>query len=79
MITNKKSKGENPYPHKFDVSLSHKEFVDKFGLITKKGEWLKNEVSIAGRVHQIRSYNAKLKYYDLISDNIIIQIYFHQK
>jgi len=75
MIIERK-KNENPFPHKFEVSMTNGEFIDKFGPITKKGEWLEDSpVSIAGRVYSIRSSSAKLKFYDIISDNKQIQVY----
>ena len=76
MLLSQKSKGENPFPHKFEVTTSNPEFIDKFGPITKKGEWLEDTpVSIAGRVYSMRSQSAKLKFYDIISDNKMIQVY----
>ena len=34
MINLKKSKGENPYPHKFDINISPKEFTSKYSNAT---------------------------------------------
>jgi lysyl-tRNA synthetase class 2 len=41
MITElKKNPATYPYPHKFHVKLTVKEFISKFSPVTKKGEWL---------------------------------------
>ena len=39
-ILSEKAKGNNPYPHKFKVTISLPAFIKKYESITKKGEWL---------------------------------------
>ncbi len=75
-IIERKTKNDNPFPHKFEVTFTNPQFIEKFGSITKKGEWLSDcPVSIAGRVFATRSQSGKLKFYDIISDNKKIQVY----
>lgn len=66
---------ENPYPHKFHVSISLGNFIEKFSNILKDGEVLENEVhSVAGRVFSIRESGAKLIFYDLRGEGLKIQV-----
>jgi lysyl-tRNA synthetase, class II len=58
------SKNPDPYPHKFQTSISIPEFVDKYKDL-KRGEQLRDiQVALAGRILVIRDNN-KLKFYDL--------------
>ncbi|VEN46870.1 unnamed protein product [Callosobruchus maculatus] len=67
--------GENhPYPHKFHVSTSLEEFIEKYKDL-KDGEVLDNErLSVAGRIHALRESGAKLIFYDLRGEGTKIQI-----
>ncbi|KAK9901864.1 hypothetical protein M0R45_001888 [Rubus argutus] len=59
------SSQENPYPHKFNVSMSDRLFVEKFESL---GNGEHNEditVSLAGRIMSKRSSSSKLFFYDL--------------
>lgn len=70
-----KNSNNNPYPHKFHVSISLENFIEKFKDVLKNGEILKNEVhSIAGRVHAIRESGVKLIFYDLRGEGLKIQV-----
>lgn len=70
-----KDANDQPYPHKFHVSISLTEFIEKFSEQLKNGESLKNEVySIAGRVHSIREAGAKLIFYDLRGEGVKVQV-----
>lgn len=63
-----------PYPHKFHVSISLEEFITKYSHLTE-GEILENEtVSLAGRVHAIRESGAKLIFYDLRGEGVKLQV-----
>ena len=64
-----KDKGANPYPHKFQTSMQISEFIAKYKDSTKNDEFLKEEVSVAGRVMSMRAVSAKLIFYDLVGDN----------
>lgn len=67
--------GENhPYPHKFHVTTSLEEFIEKYSNL-KEGEVVENERhSIAGRVHAIRESSSKLVFYDLRGEGVKIQV-----
>ncbi|KAG7208825.1 hypothetical protein KM043_015013 [Ampulex compressa] len=71
-----KAANENPYPHKFHVSICLENFIQKFNNDNlKDGEILDNEVhSVAGRVHAIRGAGAKLIFYDLRGEGLKIQV-----
>lgn len=69
-------KEDHPYPHKFSVSISLEEFIEKYQNL-KSGEVLENEtVSVAGRVHSIRESGAKLIFYDLRGEGVKLQVCF---
>lgn len=73
-ITQLKSNGEQPYPHKFHVSIGLEEFIETYGGI-KEGDVLTDTtVSVAGRIHAIRESGSKLVFYDLRADGLKIQI-----
>jgi lysyl-tRNA synthetase class 2 len=77
---NLKDQGENPYPHKFQVSIQIPAFIKKYSPITVKGEALENEqVSVTGRVFSIRASGANLIFYDIIQDDQRLQIYCNAK
>ena len=51
MVEKAKARGENPYPHKFDVSIQLPAYVEKYGGL-EAGAHLEGEpVSIAGAVY----------------------------
>ncbi|XP_077869120.1 lysine--tRNA ligase-like [Saccoglossus kowalevskii] len=68
-----KENGENPYPHKFHVSISLAAFLDKYNHL-KAEEKLQDEVTVAGRVHAKRLSGAKLIFYDLRAEGVKLQI-----
>ncbi|EPZ34923.1 Lysine--tRNA ligase [Rozella allomycis CSF55] len=66
--------GEYPYPHKFKVTMSITEFIEKYDYL-KEGEHLEEiEVCVAGRVHNKRSSGNKLHFYDLHGEGKKVQI-----
>lgn len=66
--------GQNPYPHKFYVSTSLTEFIEKY-CVLKEEDILKDvEVSVAGRVHAKRESGTKLIFYDLRGEGVKIQV-----
>lgn len=70
----KKSPENHPYPHKFNVSTSLEDFINKYNHL-KEGETLENEkLSVAGRIHSIRESGAKLIFYDLRGEGVKIQV-----
>ncbi|KAF7782972.1 hypothetical protein Agabi119p4_2348 [Agaricus bisporus var. burnettii] len=73
----KQTQNPNPYPHKFHVSMSITEYVEKFGPegVVAPGSKLQDPVvSLAGRIHNIRASGAKLKFYDLHGEGTKVQI-----
>eukprot|EP00742_Colponemidia_sp_Colp-10_P000840 GILJ01000910.1.p1 GENE.GILJ01000910.1~~GILJ01000910.1.p1 ORF type:complete len:590 (-),score=117.23 GILJ01000910.1:83-1600(-) len=77
-----KDTGVDPYPHKFEVTMSLPNFVKKFSGL-EEGVHVESEiVALAGRVVSKRSSGAKLIFYDLRSDGQKVQIManaqFHQ-
>merc|ERR1712002_660051 len=77
-IANWKKIGENPYPHKFHVSTSLCDFIDKYNGI-EPGTWNEEEVSVAGRIHAKRLSGPKLIFYDLRGEGVKIQIMADQR
>lgn len=64
----------HPYPHKFHVSMSLDDFINKYNGLSD-GEMLENEkLSVAGRVHAIRESGAKLIFYDVRGEGVKIQV-----
>ncbi|KAH1090012.1 hypothetical protein J1N35_017269 [Gossypium stocksii] len=69
-----KESGVNPYPHKFDISMSITEFIDKYRSL-HVGEHVENtEISLAGRILNKRSSSSKLYFYDLHGNGAKVQV-----
>ncbi|VVD01717.1 unnamed protein product [Leptidea sinapis] len=67
-------KNDHPYPHKFVVTISLEEFIEKYNDLNS-GDVLENvTVSIAGRIHSIRESGAKLIFYDLRGEGVKLQL-----
>ena len=65
----------NPYPHKFHVTLSLPAFIDKYAKeCAEAGSRSDDVVSVAGRIHSMRAQGAKLRFYDLYSEGVKIQV-----
>lgn len=68
------AKEDHPYPHKFVVTISLEEFIEKYNNLGN-GEVLENvTVSVAGRIHSIRESGAKLIFYDLRGEGVKLQV-----
>lgn len=68
------AKEDHPYPHKFIVTMSLEEFLEKYSNLSN-GEVLENiSVSVAGRIHSIRESGAKLIFYDLRGEGVKLQV-----
>ncbi|XP_011268034.1 lysine--tRNA ligase isoform X1 [Camponotus floridanus] len=66
---------DQPYPHKFDVSISLTNFIEEYSKKLKNGEQMKDTIeSVAGRVHAIRESGSKLVFYDLRGEGVKLQI-----
>lgn len=70
----KKSTDNHPYPHKFDVSLTLDEFVNKYSYLQNEETLENSQESVAGRVHSIRGTGSKLTFIDLRGDGFKLQI-----
>lgn len=67
----------NPYPHKFDVSISIPAYIATYGEEGKIASGQKLEgtkVALAGRIHNIRASGQKLRFYDLHGEGKKVQI-----
>lgn len=70
----KQNPDTHPYPHKFHVSTSLEEFIEKYSSLND-GETLTDvKLSVAGRVHAIRESGAKLIFYDLRGEGVKLQV-----
>uniref|UniRef100_A0A5S6R4K0 Lysine--tRNA ligase n=1 Tax=Trichuris muris TaxID=70415 RepID=A0A5S6R4K0_TRIMR len=65
--------GRQPYPHKFDVSVSLTDFIATYSYL-KNEEILSEVVRIAGRVHSKREAGQKLIFYDIRSEGKRLQV-----
>ncbi|KAG1670226.1 Lysine--tRNA ligase [Nymphon striatum] len=72
-VSDLKACGDNPYPHKFHVSISLSEFLTKYENL-KNEEILEEEVTVSGRVHAKRESGAKLIFYDLRGEGVKLQV-----
>ncbi|GBE80422.1 Lysine--tRNA ligase, cytoplasmic [Sparassis crispa] len=73
----KETQSPNPYPHKFNVSISISEYIEKYGPEgkIKPGEKLTGAVEcLAGRLHNMRENSKNLRFYDLHSEGKKVQI-----
>nr|XP_058954595.1 lysine--tRNA ligase-like [Pocillopora verrucosa] len=68
-----KATNDSPYPHKFHVSISLTEFIEKYKDVTD-GTWSDDVVSVSGRIHAKRLSGAKLIFYDLRGEGVKIQV-----
>lgn len=76
MIANLKAAGgeKHPYPHKYHVTTSLVEFLEKYASL-QDGEVVESDnLSVAGRVHAIRESGAKLIFYDLRGEGVKLQV-----
>lgn len=70
----KKTPETHPYPHKFNVTISLENFIEKYSESIPDGLTLDETVSVAGRIHSIRNSGAKLIFYDLRGEGVKIQV-----
>jgi lysyl-tRNA synthetase, class II len=73
----RETQSPNPYPHKFDVSISLTSYIEKYGTEGKiqPGKKLDGVVEcVAGRIHNIRMSSQKLRFYDLHGEGKKVQI-----
>ncbi|XP_078606766.1 lysine--tRNA ligase-like isoform X1 [Branchiostoma floridae x Branchiostoma japonicum] len=73
-ILDLKKGDEPPYPHKFHVDLSLKQFIDKYHHLNAGDHLTDVTLSVAGRVHAKRESGQKLIFYDLRAESMKIQV-----
>ena len=73
-VQSAKDAGQNPYPHKFHVSISLPDFVQQYESIADGAHQEGATVSVAGRIYNKRASGTKLVFYDLQSDGVRIQV-----
>jgi lysyl-tRNA synthetase class 2 len=64
----------HPYPHKFHVSISLTDFIEKYNSLEQGTTLTDVETRVAGRIHAIRESGAKLIFYDLRGEGTKIQV-----
>ncbi|CAI5442465.1 unnamed protein product [Caenorhabditis angaria] len=73
MIESRRAAGDNPFPHKFNVTISLTEFIEKYSSLEK--EQVSNDiVSVAGRIFSKRESGSKLVFYDIHGEGTRLQI-----
>ncbi|KAI3834373.1 hypothetical protein MKW92_008034 [Papaver armeniacum] len=72
-LASQKESGENPYPHKFTVSMTLAEYIKKYETLGN-GEQLEEVVSLGGRIMQKRTSSSKLLFYDLHDEGLKVQL-----
>jgi len=65
---------KNPYPHKFQNTITVAQFVEKYSYLAKDEKVEKDVVSLSGRAYVKRSAGASLIFYDLRSGGSKLQI-----
>ena len=69
----KKEGGQEVFPHKFHVSITLKEFIERYQNL-EAGQHLSETVSLSGRLFSKRCAGAKLIFYDLRNEHQKVQI-----
>jgi lysyl-tRNA synthetase class 2 len=69
-----KEKGKTSYPHKFHVSISIPQFIEKYSHLATDSRLKEEIVSVAGRIIVKREAGAGLMFLDLRSDAAQIQV-----
>ena len=67
----------DPYPHKFEVSISVPEYVATYakdGYLEPGQRMNDKRVAVAGRIVSIRASGAKLHFYDITADGGRVQL-----
>ncbi|KAI6191710.1 Lysine--tRNA ligase [Aphelenchoides bicaudatus] len=73
-INDQRAKGVNPFPHKYNVSISLPEFLKKYDYIEPATTLEDVTESVAGRVYGKREYGDKLVFYDLKAECARLQV-----
>ncbi len=78
MIANKKNLGLNPYPHKFNQSMSLEKFSDKYKDLKPNDIVMEDVVNLTGRVEAVRDYK-KLFFCTIVQNDFKLQFMFNLK
>ncbi|KAH7107942.1 lysyl-tRNA synthetase [Auriculariales sp. MPI-PUGE-AT-0066] len=73
----RETKNPEPYPHKFEVTMSITAYIQKYGEdgVIPAGTKLDGQsIALAGRIHNMRSSGTKLHFYDLHGEGNKVQI-----
>ncbi|XP_022969640.1 lysine--tRNA ligase, cytoplasmic-like isoform X2 [Cucurbita maxima] len=73
-LASQKADGKNPYPHKFQVSMSLLEYIEKYGILNNGDHLEEVSESLAGRIMSKRSSSSRLLFYDLHGSGAKIQV-----
>ncbi|PON92365.1 Lysine-tRNA ligase, class II [Trema orientale] len=73
-LASQKTEGQNPYPHKFFVSLSIPEYIETYGGLSNGEHQEDVSLSLAGRIMSKRSSSSKLFFYDLHGGGAKVQV-----
>lgn len=73
-VKSAKARGENPYPHTFEVTMQLPAYVIKFNGLEPGSQAPEHVVSVAGRVIRKAASGAKLIFLDLRSEGAKIQV-----
>ncbi|KAG0728986.1 Lysine--tRNA ligase [Chionoecetes opilio] len=72
-VQQQKDTAQDVYPHKFHVSTSLTEFLEKYESLSQE-QASQEEVTVAGRIHAIRESSQKLRFYDLRGEGVKLQV-----
>uniref|UniRef100_A0A914WEB0 Lysine--tRNA ligase n=1 Tax=Plectus sambesii TaxID=2011161 RepID=A0A914WEB0_9BILA len=73
-IADRRAKGENPFPHKFNVTMALVDFIAQYEKLTTEQVLTDVTVNLAGRIHSKREAGAKLIFYDLRGEGVRLQV-----
>lgn len=73
MVKEMKQAGINPYPHKYNQSMTLKEFIDKYGHLQNNEIVKSDNVSLTGRVKTLRGSSKKLCFLTLWQEDSELQ------
>ncbi|CDR96019.1 lysyl-tRNA synthetase, putative [Babesia bigemina] len=63
------------YPHKFQTNMNVAQFIDKYEHLVPGQYMEREEVRIAGRISRIASSSSKLRFYDMRSNGLRLQVF----
>ncbi|XP_065827167.1 lysine--tRNA ligase-like isoform X2 [Oscarella lobularis] len=69
-----KEANDNPYPHKFHVTMSLTDFIEKYDHLEAGSQVSDVTVSLSGRIHAKRESGKHLIFYDLRGEGVKLQI-----